>query len=97
MRAEFGVDEPLNENQRTTCITLHLLKLGSIRLVGVLVLTGELTLLPENRYRVETEHCKVHRTAFLEPKDALTDDQQVSMLEEAKKTYCDQQVVILKN
>lgn len=97
MRAEFNVDEPLNEGQEATCITLHLLKFGSIRLVGVLVLTGEISLLSDGRYRVETERCKVHSTAFLQPEDSLNDEQQASMLEEAEAAYCDQQVVILKD
>lgn len=97
MRAEFNVDEPLNEEEQATCITLHLLKAGSLRLVGVLVLTGEISLLSDNRYRVETERCKVHRMAFLEPDDTLTDQQRASMLEEAREAHCEQQVVILKN
>ncbi|MGI0153145.1 hypothetical protein ACQ661_05720 [Pseudidiomarina sp. WS423] len=97
MRAEFNVDEELDEDQSTTCVTLHLLKVGSIRLVGVLVLPGELSLLSENRYRVETEMCNVHRMAFLEPSDVLTDEQQAAMLEEAKAVYREQQVIVLKD
>lgn len=97
MRAEFNVDEPLHDDQITTCITLHLLKIGSIRLVGILVLTGEISILADKRYRVETELCKIHSMAFLEPKDALTDEQQTSMLEEARAAYNGQQVVILKD
>lgn len=97
MRAEFKVDEPLNEDQQATCIMLHLLNLGSVRLLGVLVLAGKISLLSDDRYRVETDRCKVHRTVFLEPEDALNEEQRSSLLEEAKAYYRDQQVVILKD
>lgn len=95
MRAEFNYNEPLSEDQKVTCITLHLLKIGSIRIVGVLVLTGEISLLPDGRYRVETDRCKIHRTAFLQPEESLTNEQRASMLEEAEAAYPDQPVLLL--
>lgn len=57
------------------------------------MLTREISPLADNRYKVETERCKVHRTAFLQPEDSLTDEQRTS----AEAAYGEQQVVILKD